>query len=345
MNKHLKTSLIMGFMALFSACSLSPDADPTGEQERIFETFYNDVRLTYPFFPFDGVDWDASYKQYRPQVVAATADSTLFRIMSEMMTPLMDGHASLQSPSGQSWSNPKKSIYYPGFNLPLVLTGNRYLNRRDTSGIRRNNVFGGQLAAAPGVLYFYIKSFLTRGSALYIDSSIRAFGIANCKGVVIDVRNNGGGLVQECEQVAGLFAAQRTLFGYQKLKNGPSIGSYSANEPQYFDPYLSLGFTKPVVLLSNRYSASASERLRFCLQALPNTFAIGDTSYGATSPVIDRVLAGKWKYVLVGSVNTNKDGVLYERIGVPPDMRNISNAAQIRRGVDAALDAAIERLR
>jgi carboxyl-terminal processing protease len=90
MKKHLKTGLIMGLMALVSACSLAPDADPTGEQERIFETFYNDVRLTYPFFPFDGVDWDASYKQYRPQVVAATADSTLFRIMSQMMTPLME---------------------------------------------------------------------------------------------------------------------------------------------------------------------------------------------------------------------------------------------------------------
>ena len=345
MNYNIKTSLVLGFLALLSACSLAPDADPIGEQERIFETFYNDVRLTYPFFPIDGVDWDASYKKYRPQVVASSADSTLFRIMSQMMTPLMDGHASLQSPSGQVWSNPKKSIYNPGFNLPLVLTGNRYLNRRDTSGIRRNNVFGGQLADAPGVLYFYIKSFLTRGSARFIDSSIRAFGVANCKGVVIDVRNNGGGLVVECEQVAGLFATQRTLFGYQKLKNGPSIDSYSANEPQYFDPYLSLGFSKAVVLLSNRYSASASERLRFCLQALPNTYAIGDTSYGATSPVIDRLLAGKWKYVLVGSVNTNKEGILYERKGVPPDLRAISTAGQIRRGVDVALDAAMDRLR
>lgn len=312
--------------------------------EYLFDLFWRDVNLTYPFFPLDGVDWQQTYATYRPRVTATTPPDSLFLIFTQMMAPLLDGHASLQNSQGRVWTNPEKSAFPNDFSLSVVIS--RYLKPTDTTGLRRRNVFVSSLNTPQPVLYAWIPTFTREGIGRSLDSAIRAQGgLQGLQAVVIDVRNNGGGLLKESEEVAGLFTQSRTLYGTTLYRNGPLPDNYADPEENFFEPFRGLGFVgKPVFVLTNRYSASASERLRLMLGTRPNTTVIGDTTYGALSPIIPRTLPNGWQYVLTGSVFRDRDGTLWERRGIPPDIRVTSSRFEMNRGTDRVLDAVIARL-
>ncbi len=339
-------------VALLPACKdFAPEPVPEGatNPERNFEVFWHDVNLNYPFFELDGVDWQAQYNRYRPLINSGTSDDSLFAYMSRMMTPLMDGHASLvrRDPVLNRdivWANPRRREDLASFAPYITL--NTYLGVRNPQGYENRRIFIGEPRNYPGVVYVYLPSFEYTGLGASIDSAIRAKGIANVKGVILDIRYNGGGLVAESERVAGLFVRQTTPYLLERYKNGPRPQDLTPAETRSFDAYRSLGFTeKPVVVLVNWASASSSERLRLALRGLPNTYCIGDTTYGATSPIVNRTLPNGWKYVLVGSVTSDLNGVVYERRGVPPDTLVRNTNQTLRAGQDLVMEAALARMR
>ena len=63
--------------------------------EKIFEELWGVFHERYAFFKTRGVDWKAQYRKHRPKVTAKTTDEELFRILSELLAPLKDGHVTL----------------------------------------------------------------------------------------------------------------------------------------------------------------------------------------------------------------------------------------------------------
>jgi carboxyl-terminal processing protease len=95
----------------------------------------------------------------------------------------------------------------------------------------------------------------------------------NIKGLVLDLRNNGGGLLDQAVEIVGLFVPKNTVIvtlrGAHKKGNEPWR---TPNEP--------LAPTLPVVVLINESSASASEVVSGSLQDLDRALIIGSTSFG-----------------------------------------------------------------
>ena len=339
---HLSFFLLTAFLASTACKSLFPDAEPTEAAIKNFELFYEDLRHCYPFFPYDKVDWEALGREYKPQVTASTTDDELFTIMTQMLAPLMDGHASLTSPSGRDWANPKNAEPFEKRSFSL---GNILLKyRQDTTNYLDKTFFA--FRPRPGILYIYIPSFLEEGVSGLADDAIRAAERtgSGLKGLILDVRDNGGGYLLEGEQLAGLFTDKPFEYVREKYKNGPDTADYTGVESVYIQPYRSLNFTKPAVLLTNRYTASTSERLRFAVEQLPNFTVIGDTTYGATSPIIERGLPNGFTYVIVGSVTYGLDNKLYERVGIPPQIRVVNVRRDLLAGRDNVLDRALSVL-
>ena len=90
-------------------------------------------------------------------------------------------------------------------------------------------------------------------------------------GLVIDLRNNGGGSLQEAVQLTGLF-----------IKSGPVVQVKSSNGEIDVDedPDKSLFTDKPLAVLINRYSASASEIFSAAIQDYGRGIIIGEQSFG-----------------------------------------------------------------
>jgi carboxyl-terminal processing protease len=134
----------------------------------------------------------------------------------------------------------------------------------------------------PNVTYFgmvdgnmgYIKldKFL-ENSADEVTNALVTLKRNNPNGIILDLRNNGGGILQEAVKIVNLFVAKDLEVVSQKGKIKEKNYSYrTVNEP--VEPSL------PLVVLVNAHSASASEITAGALQDLDRAVVIGQRSYG-----------------------------------------------------------------
>lgn len=88
-------------------------------------------------------------------------------------------------------------------------------------------------------------------------------------GLVLDLRNNGGGLLNEAIKLAGLF-----------IDKGPvvQVKTSSGRESTYDDPQSGIEYDGPMIVLTNKLSASASEIVAGALQNYGRAIIIGDES-------------------------------------------------------------------
>ena len=70
-----------------------------------------------------------------------------------------------------------------------------------------------------------------------------------CNGLIIDVRDNGGGNLTNSTRIAARFTNEKTLTGYIQHKTGPGHNDFSEMEPIYLEPSNSIRWQKKVVYL------------------------------------------------------------------------------------------------
>lgn len=115
-----------------------------------------------------------------------------------------------------------------------------------------------------------ISSFYTDLS-LNVKRELSKLESENVDGIIVDLRNNGGGLLPEAVYTTGLF-----------IKDGPVVlvRDVNGNESAYDDTDASMLHKGPLVVLINRLSASSSEIMAAALQDYGRALIVGDTSYG-----------------------------------------------------------------
>jgi tetratricopeptide (TPR) repeat protein len=106
------------------------------------------------------------------------------------------------------------------------------------------------------------------------------------------------------------------------------------------EPGGSLQFTGSTVLLTNRGTASAAERFVLALRVLPQVTVVGDLTEGALSAQFPDQMPNGWT-LWVSFVNvTDQNGVNWDGVGIPPDLRVVNTAADVTAGVDRPLEFA-----
>ena len=115
-----------------------------------------------------------------------------------------------------------------------------------------------------------ISSFYTDLS-LNVKRELSKLESENVDGIIVDLRNNGGGLLPEAVYTTGLF-----------IKDGPVVlvRDVNGNESAYDDTDASMLYKGPLVVLITRLSASSSEIMAAALQDYGRALIVGDTSYG-----------------------------------------------------------------
>ena len=95
--------------------------------------------------------------------------------------------------------------------------------------------------------------------------------LAKVDGIIIDLRNNGGGSLEEAIKLTGLF-----------IKSGPvvQIRNSDGSIRVETDPDSSIDYSGPLVVLVNRFSASASEIFAAAIQDYGRGLIIGEQTYG-----------------------------------------------------------------
>jgi carboxyl-terminal processing protease len=374
-KKYMKVIILTALVFITIACNKNVDyVEPQSYPNTAignFEAFWHGIDENYMFSAYDNVDWQALYNQYRPQVNNSTTPRQLLNIITPMFKKLIDRHALINGEnfvvstlSSETIRKNNENVSNDTINERLIR--NVYLNQTLQSYFQGIDISRISEQMFTGIIndkisYVKIKMF---GNSLSTDPSILNFNFGkaypyvkfnsfinysnfNSKGIIIDLRNNPGGLANEFYRYLTIFAPNTYIFAYQLNRVSMDKALISPPFEQIVTPS-DYNFKGRIVIITNRLSASASELLTMSLKGLPNITVIGDTTYGATGPISDYkdytgnfYMPNGWKIQLAQNITLDRNKQMYEGRGIPPDIyiKQIYSSSN-----DNVLDKAIEIL-
>ncbi|MBC8110825.1 MAG: peptidase S41, partial [Verrucomicrobia bacterium] len=299
-----------------------------------FDLLWQTLDEKYTYFTYKNIDWQALRNKYRPLAAAAKDEEALFQVMGDLLYELKDGHVNLYSyfdiSRNWEWYLP----YPPNFDFN-VLERNYLGDDYQIAGAFRTKIIR-------NTGYIYYGSFQSPVTSLTIRELLQKYKQANVKGIIIDIRDNGGGSLGTADLIIQHFLSQKTLIGYTRYKNGPAHDDFTEYFPTELEP-TSETFTGKVVLLTNRSVFSAANYFAAALSQLPNVTIIGDQTGGGGGAPITAELQIGWRVRYSGTQLFNADKEHLEP-GVVPDIKlDISQADQIN-GKDTILERALDLL-
>jgi len=322
---------------LFTSCEkIMIEKDPANNPVENFESLWQTANEKYAFFEYKNINWNEMYSKYRPQVYDEMRDEQLFDVLAEMITELRDGHTNLVSPFNISrytfqYSNPENfnfrllQDYYIGWDYnitgPLI-----------NAFIERDNTLIG---------YIYYGSFSNNVSNYHIDYVMNRFTHAN--GIIIDMRSNGGGSVNNIHTIGSRFADQKRLIYTSALKNGPGYNDFGEASKVYMEPIGSYNYNGKIILLTNRGCFSATSFFSTAMKAFPHVIQIGDTTGGGLGAPTGFELPNGWSYRFSCSRTLSAEGFNFED-GVPPDIPVWMDPQHELQGIDDIMERAIEEI-
>lgn len=166
------------------------------------------------------------------------------------------------------------------------------------------------------ILSFYTHSESFKGNGLAKDVAKELFKLLKVRidGLIIDLRFNGGGSMREATDLLGMF-----------VNRGPvSIVKYNTGETITIrDPKRGVIFNKPIVVMINSYSASATEYFAGTLQDYNRAVLVGTHTHGKASAQIILPLDEN-RDLGFGKLTVEKfyriTGESHQTIGLQPDI-------------------------
>ncbi|MDO5016977.1 MAG: S41 family peptidase [Porphyromonas sp.] len=281
--------LLIALNLVWIAGGCIPDEPVNSNYTDNFEALWKIIDERYCFLEEKGINWDQVHTHYSARLQKGQwNDITFFRLMEEMLNELKDGHVNL-------YSNFDISVYPI---TPDPTTGlNIYARQRHLSG---------QLMLSGGMrygLYSTENKEVTFGYMAYGSFSNSVGNILfisklfeNADAIILDIRGNGGGSVENADKLASFFLKEKTLVGYTVYKTGPGRRDFSAPKANYISPHSSVNITeKPVFVLQDRSTYSAANDFLYKVSYADNITRIGEMSGGGAGMPASAELPNGWK--------------------------------------------------
>ena len=322
----------------FTSCEKIFMDDPvSNDPVSTFEYLWNKVDQQYAFFDLKGVDWDSVHEVYRPMVTEDMEEEALFDICAAMLNTLRDGHTNLISSFNVSRND---TVYYKmvaekNINTDIVLLHYLTLGYHSTGGFSHNSISNGQVAY---LRFATFENAIDDATLLYPTDYYK-----NCQGMILDLRQNGGGLVNNVKKLLSIFDNHGQMLYQTQIKSGPGHDEFTEMATVNADTICLLEepYTKPVAVLIDRGSYSATSFFSVCTQAYDNIQLFGDYSGGGLGLPNGGELPNGWTYRFSITRTIAIDGGNYEN-GVPPDVRVILDPECTAQGIDNVIETAAD---
>ena len=329
MKKYLV--YLVTLLPLFVSCVDTDEQSdtPTGN----FEALWQIIDEHYCFFDYKqheyGLDWNAVYNKYKVRVSDHMTTEQLFEVLTDMLAELRDGHVNLGSPMdyGRYWA--WHEAYPQNFSDTLE---RRYLGTdyKIAAGMKYR-------VLDDNIGYIRYESFLQGVGEGNLDDCLTY--LALCRGLIIDIRNNGGGELTIAEKLAGRFVQEKTLVSYMQHKTGKGHNDFSSLEPRYLEPSSNIRWHKPVCVLTNRSVFSAANDFAVIMHTLPNVKLVGDHTGGGSGMPMTNSLPNGWsvRYSACPMYDAKKQQTEF---GIDPDIKAALTDEATAQGIDLIIEAA-----
>jgi len=123
--------------------------------------------------------------------------------------------------------------------------------------------------------YIKLSQFKRKSSQEVKNALVELDSLSNNKlnGLILDLRNNPGGLLRECLEIVNLFVPKQDTILTSKGKNNSWNKTYVTQKDPLYE-------NLPIIILINERSASASEIVAGCIQDLDRGIVMGRNSFG-----------------------------------------------------------------
>ena len=285
--------------------------------------FFNEKNSQY------GLDWNEVRARYAPQFDDRMTDAQLFEVLGNMLGELRDGHVNMYS----SWDVARNWSWHEDYpsNVSDTLL-RRYLGTdyRIAASLKYR-VLDDQVG------YVRCASFASGFGEGNLDQVM--LYLAPCRGLIIDLRGNGGGMITAAEQLASRFTNRKTLVGYMQHKTGKGHTDFSSRKAQYILPSAGLRWQKQVVVLTNRSVYSAANEFVKYMRCFDHVKIVGDTTGGGAGMPFNGELPSGWSIRFSACPMFDAQGNSTE-FGIAPDHAVALRAADEARGEDTLIEYA-----
>lgn len=333
----MKRKLLYFFLPLMAVWSLlgacvdveQYDNNPRGN----FEALWRIIDEHYCFFDYKqqeyGLDWHAVYNKYAPQFDDQMTEEQTFEVLTNMLGELKDGHVNLYAPFdvGRDWSWKEDYPTHFSENVLKLYLGKDY---KIAAGMKYRIL-------NDNVAYLRCATFVNDFGAGNLDRILLYF--APCNGLIIDLRENGGGMVTSAETLAARFTNEEVLVGYMQHKTGRGHSDFSPRRRQILKPSKGLRWQKRVVVLTNRGVYSAANEFVKYMKCLPQVTIVGDRTGGGAGLPFSSELPNGWIVRFSACPMYDRDGKDTE-FGIAPTHQVDMKSADLARGRDTLIEYA-----
>lgn len=334
----MKKTAVIFLIALFIPSIACHRVEEWGDSvDDNFDALWSIFDTHYCFFREKGVDWDSVYAEYQPRVKECETWIDFFDLCEEMVNELRDGHVNIVSPFNTSAYSKWWTDYPQNFDGRLV---NQYY--LDFDAFQRGGLVYKVIQDSVGYLRY--SSFSNPLSETTLDYALLI--LQDCPGLIIDVRDNGGGALDNVGTLVSRFINHRITAGYITHKTGPAHDAFSEPYAYYYDPAPAprIHWNKPVVVLTNRSTFSAANNFVSIMRLLPNVTTMGDRTGGGSGIPFNSEIPCGWSVRFSASPVYDAEMELTEN-GLEPDIHVDLDPQAALSGRDTMLDAAISLLK
>lgn len=120
--------------------------------------------------------------------------------------------------------------------------------------------------------YVSVATFENRKIEAQLQNVLKNFKQNDVKGIILDLRDNLGGLVDQSVAVSDAFLEKGSIFVTKKHNEGPKVEASARKQPT--------DYSGPLVVLTNGYTASAAEIVSSALQGNKRAKLVGEKTFG-----------------------------------------------------------------
>ena len=277
------------------------------------------------------VDWAKLREQYRPKALASKSTYEFADVCADMLKKLRDLHVWLTVAGAN----------VPVYNRPRSANANPQAYRTILGGLNQT----GSVAWAITTNHIgFIAIFGWNDAKIPAECGEALEKMRDTRGLIVDVRLNGGGDEPTAEKVAGRFLEKEFVYAYSQFRNGPSHTNLTEKYERKVAPRGPWRYNRPVVLLIGQKCMSSNESFIGMMTGDPQVTTMGDHTCGSSGnpeivnlPLEMTVSVPQW-------IDYLPDGTPLDERGFQPQIPFTPGPGAFEGDRDDLLAAALARL-